>query len=204
MVLPYDESAARSAADDAVRGARERFPSARTKVVHGVPARALIDEIVREQSTLVAVGSHGLGRVAGVLAGSTTTSLVHGAPCSVLVTRKDGNVIPRRIAVGVDGSTQSAAAYAAARDLADRFDGELIVVVAEGGKHLDSAGVWLIAGDRIRAIAHEPVSALTSASRDADLLVVGSRGLHGLKSLGSVSERVAHRAECSMLIVRGS
>ena len=187
-----------------MRGARERFPSARTKVVHGFPARALFDEIVREQSTLVAVGSHGLGRAAGILAGSTTTSLVHEAPCSVLVTRKDGNGLPHRIAVGVDGSTQSAAAYAAARYLADRFDGELIVVVAEGGKHLDSAGVWLIAGDRIHAIADDPVSALASASRDADLLVVGSRGLHGLKSLGSVSERVAHRAECSMLIVRGS
>jgi nucleotide-binding universal stress UspA family protein len=43
---------------------------------------------------------------------------------------------------------------------------------------------------------------LTAASHDADLLVLGSRGLHGLKALGSVSERVAHRAECSTLIVR--
>ena len=38
--------------------------------------------------------------------------------------------------------------------------------------------------------------------RDADLLVVGSRGLHGLRSLGSVSERVAHQARSSVLIVR--
>ena len=38
--------------------------------------------------------------------------------------------------------------------------------------------------------------------RDADLLVVGSRGLHGVRALGSVSERVAHRAPCSVLVVR--
>jgi nucleotide-binding universal stress UspA family protein len=47
-----------------------------------------------------------------------------------------------------------------------------------------------------------PVDALVSASRDADLLVVGSRGLHGFRSLGSVSERVAHQARSSVLIVR--
>jgi nucleotide-binding universal stress UspA family protein len=47
-----------------------------------------------------------------------------------------------------------------------------------------------------------PVDALVSASRDADLLVVGSRGLHGLRALGSVSERVAHQALCSVLVVR--
>src|SRR5262249_50301448 len=33
---------------------------------------------------------------------------------------------------------------------------------------------------------------------------LGSRGLHGLKSLGSVSERVAHGASNSVLVIRGS
>jgi nucleotide-binding universal stress UspA family protein len=50
----------------------------------------------------------------------------------------------------------------------------------------------------------KPVQALVSAAADADLVVVGSRGLHGLKALGSVSERVAHRAHCSTLVVRES
>jgi nucleotide-binding universal stress UspA family protein len=48
----------------------------------------------------------------------------------------------------------------------------------------------------------EPVQALVSAAADADLVVVGSRGLHGLKAIGSVSERVAHEARCSTLVVR--
>lgn len=198
-----DERAARSDAEDALRAAKKQLPSARTMVVHDFPAHALIDEIERAQSTLVAVGSHGQARVAGILVGSTATQLVHDAPCSVLVARKMRDRFPRRIAVGVDGSPQSAAAYAAARYLAKCFDGDLIVVVAEGGKRLDVAGVSLIAGDGFRVIPDEPVRVLVAASADADLLVLGSRGLHGLKSLGSVSERVAHRAEGSTLIVRG-
>ena len=44
---------------------------------------------------------------------------------------------------------------------------------------------------------------LTTESETADLVVVGSRGLQGLKFLGSVSERVAHQAKCSVLVVRG-
>jgi nucleotide-binding universal stress UspA family protein len=37
---------------------------------------------------------------------------------------------------------------------------------------------------------------------DAALIVMGSRGRTGLAALGSVSERVAHRASCSVLVVR--
>ena len=199
-----DERAAQRGAEDALDAAKEWLPSARTKVAHGFPAHVLIDEITREDATLVAVGSHGQGQVAGILRGSTATSLVHGARCSVLLTRRMRDRFPSRIAVGVDGSLQSADAYAAARHLADRFGSELTVVVAEGGKPVDLAAVSLIAGDEFLVIPDEPVPVLSATSADADLLVLGSRGLHGLKSLGSVSERVAHRAGCSTLIVRRS
>ena len=205
-ILPaYDaeQEAARSAAEAAVQTARQLLPTARTIVVRDFAAQALIDEIERAPSTLVVVGSHGQPRTVGILTGSTATKLLHDAPCSVFLARPMKDV-PRRIAVGVDGSPESAAAYAVARQLAERFDGDLMVVVAEGGKRLDVAGVSLIAGDGFHVIRDEPVPVLVAASAEADLLVLGSRGLHGVKSLGSVSERVAHRAECSTLIVRTS
>ena len=37
---------------------------------------------------------------------------------------------------------------------------------------------------------------------DADLIIVGSRSLRAFEALGSVSERVAHQAHCSVLVVR--
>jgi nucleotide-binding universal stress UspA family protein len=36
----------------------------------------------------------------------------------------------------------------------------------------------------------------------ASLVVMGSRGQSGVAALGSVSERVTHHAECSVLVVR--
>jgi nucleotide-binding universal stress UspA family protein len=49
-----------------------------------------------------------------------------------------------------------------------------------------------------------PARALMRASEDADLLVVGSRGLGGFKRLllGSVSSQVAHHSRCPVVIVR--
>ena len=76
--------------------------------------------------------------------------------------------------------------------------------MARGGRGADREAVEAL---REGLPAHElvedprsPVHALTGAG--ADLIVVGSRGLHGLRALGSVSERVAHGAEASVLVAR--
>lgn len=163
---------------------------------------ALIREARRGEYTLIAVGSHGAGRAFGVLSGSTATELVHKAPCSVLVARASGTAFPRKIVVGVDGSQESELAYAAARELAVRFGATLWPVVATGGKGVNRAAAAAIIDVRYEELPDRPVRALVAAAADADLLVLGSRGLHGLASVGSVSERVAHRAHCSTLVVR--
>jgi nucleotide-binding universal stress UspA family protein len=199
-----EEEACRRAVQDSLRRAREAAAPtfATTKTTRGIAWHALLEEIERARATLVAVGSQGQGRMHGVLVGSTTTELVHKAPCSVLVARQAGPDFPEHIVVGLDGSRESAAAYATARTLADRFGAELWPVVGHGGKAVDRRLVATIV-EEWEDLQDEPVTALTAAAADGDLLVVGSRGLHGLKSLGSVSERVAHNAHCSTLIVRG-
>jgi nucleotide-binding universal stress UspA family protein len=55
-----------------------------------------------------------------------------------------------------------------------------------------------------RLIEGQPGDALLDASRGAELLVVGSRGLGGLTGmvLGSVSHGAVHHAHCSVLVVR--
>lgn len=202
----FDEDVQRDAATRSLGRARQdvAVASPTGKIVRGRAATALISEVEREQDTLLVVGSHGLGRLAGFVTGSTATEVIRKAPCSVLVARKrrESDGFPNKVVVGVDGSPESAAAYAVARRLSDRFDAELWPVVAAGGKSVDRRLVDLIIDGRPEESPDEPVTALVGAAADADLLVVGSRGRHGLKALGSVSERVAHQAHSSVLVLR--
>jgi nucleotide-binding universal stress UspA family protein len=56
-----------------------------------------------------------------------------------------------------------------------------------------------------RVVEGAPSRALVDESRDADMLVVGSRGHGGFAGLllGSVSQQVSHHAACPVVIVRG-
>jgi nucleotide-binding universal stress UspA family protein len=57
----------------------------------------------------------------------------------------------------------------------------------------------------IQAVNDHPAPALIDASKEAGLLVVGSRGLGGFQqlSLGSVSSHCIHHAHCPVVVVRG-
>jgi nucleotide-binding universal stress UspA family protein len=173
------------------------------RFVNGPEVPGLLHEIERAAATLVAAGSHGHRRLTEMLIGGVAGELLHSAPCSVLVARppKDTGVFPRSIVAGLDGSVASELALEAAEQLAGRLCIPLRVIAAVQGRAIDLDEIR-----RRRPAAEEidarPVEALVAASHDADLLVVGSRGLHGVRALGSVSERVGHRAHCSVLVVR--
>ncbi len=57
---------------------------------------------------------------------------------------------------------------------------------------------------RPKVLAGRAAKALIDASQDADLLVVGSRGIGGFAGmlLGSVSQHVAAHAACTVVVVR--
>lgn len=70
-------------------------------------------------------------------------------------------------------------------------------LAAEGGK---PEGVVI---DPV-VVAADPARALIELSEDADLLVIGSRGLGGFQGLlvGSVSQKCLHHARCPVVVVR--
>jgi nucleotide-binding universal stress UspA family protein len=201
----FEEALQRTTAEKALFAARNYiapYTAATGKLVRGTPGSQLLEEIERYEDTLIAVGSSGTGRLRGIVAGAVATEIVHKAPCSVLVARPVDNGFPRRVVVGVDGSVESAAAYAAAHYIAERFGAELHALVAWGGKDINERLVATITDGAHDDRCESPAEALVAAAEGADLIIVGSRGLHGLRALGSVSERVAHTAPCSALVVR--
>jgi nucleotide-binding universal stress UspA family protein len=200
-----DEELQRSTAEKGLRAATEYvapYAAAAAELVRGAPVASLLAEIERDEDTLISIGSSGTGRLLGVVEGAVATELIHRSPSSVLVARQANDGFPQRILVGVDGSVESAAAYTAARYLAERFDAELHTVVAWGGKGVNERLVAAITDGEHEDRHEAPARALTDAAERADLVVVGSRGLHGLRAVGSVSERVAHTTCCSTLVVR--
>jgi nucleotide-binding universal stress UspA family protein len=202
VVVPH-AGTARKAVEGAAAAVAEIHERVETLALEGQSARALVQTAAERDGDLVVVGTHGGRRLAGIILGSTATFVLHDAPSSVLIARDGARERwPASIVVGVDGSEQSLDAYATATTLASRFGASIRAIACTKG--IPSDGL-----DRLRAAVpglepsdYDPVDALVAASRGADLVVVGSRGLKGLRALGSVSERVAHESTCSVLVVR--
>ncbi len=134
----------------------------------------------------------------------------------------------RRIVVGVDGSEGAQAALRWAAGEArlgpsrvrvitawsyplspgyagvpkDAFSEAATRTLAEATKQV--AGLLPDSQIETQVVEASPARALIEASKDADLLVVGSRGRGGFKGLllGSVSLHCAHHAHCPVAIVR--
>ncbi len=138
------------------------------------------------------------------------------------------------IVVGVDGSASAHAALGFALDearlrgVAVRMVGAWHVPVAAYGGAMVPPGPGLVrelepqttrvleraledardaaAGVDVETVVREgaPSGVLLEEAQDAELLVVGSRGLGGFRGLllGSVSQQCAHHAPCPVVIVR--
>ncbi|MGV9457292.1 universal stress protein [Streptomyces sp. NPDC003635] len=121
----------------------------------------------------------------------------------------------RHVTVGVDGSLADARALDRAAEEAERRCIALHIVYAVPDR--DEAGpVLASAAHRIRArrpglpvvasaVEANPAHALLREGRDADLTVVGTRGLGGVtgRLFGSVSLRLAAHTRSPLLVVRG-
>ena len=206
------------ALEDAARAAIRAGASATWKILRKPdPAEALLEEA--HGHDLAAVGSHAGSRASGIFFGSTASTLVHRADAPVLVARKvpgAKDAFPKRILVASDGSPGSSEAASLAGRIGHANGSNVTLVhVSDGETPSMRAELARQTVELLETVGQEP--AFCDASGDphdeisrlaaelgASLVVIGSRGLGGVKALGSVSERVAHDAPCSVLVVRAS
>lgn len=83
---------AKESAEQAENQIRSLFPGVSlnitAEVLGGSPQRVLVEKAKEWEADLIVVGSHGYGFWSRALLGSVSNSVVHHAPCSVLIVRK--------------------------------------------------------------------------------------------------------------------
>lgn len=189
----------------------DAFPSVNPILMRGRDVAALLSGIATLEADLVAVGSHGTSRPAGVVFGSVASAMAHYAPCSVLIAREPPAAeFPGLIVHANDGSPESLEAAHVAGSLAARY-GSTAVTLHVGetqGRGVAEEAVALMEVSGLEPVMRteqgSPHRRIVEVANDvgASLIVMGSRGRTGLAALGSVSERVVHHASCSVLVVR--
>jgi len=202
-----------------------------TQVAIGAPIEVLGSEARRAQ--LLVLGDRGLGGLAGLLLGSVAVGLAAHGACPVVIVRGEragaGND-ESPVVVGIDDSPISEAALAFAFEAAAARGVGLVVVHAWSPTAIDDALAPVMDWDAATAeedallaerlagweqkhpevavrrtvVRNGAVRSLVAASREAQLVVVGSRGRGNATGLllGSVSHGVLHASHCPVAIVR--
>lgn len=192
---------------------------------------ALLTERAADASAVV-LGSRGHGAAGEIFVGSVSQGVARRAHAPVVVVRVPQNLASNRIVVGADGSEASNRALEFACARASLTSEKVLAMHAwfPTGVAVDRYGyVPPVSGETVeqaRASLDEIVAkahadhpevdiesavrgdaasrALVEASRDASLVVVGSRGLGAVAQviLGSTSHDVLHHAHCPVAVVR--
>ncbi|WP_424527939.1 universal stress protein [Sphaerisporangium viridialbum] len=216
---------------EAAKAARERVPglAVETASLTGRVRAELLNE-ARDAVELV-VGTRGLGGFMGLVLGSVSMGVAGHAECPVVVAGHPQDTVHGEVAVGHDGSPESEAALEYAFEEAHLRGARLRAVYAwqmsvylpmfasytpdlervyDMGKRAakEQLAPWHEKYPQVEVrdamVRTHPVEALSEASSQADLVVVGSRGRGAIGSavLGSVSHGVLHHAYCPVAVVR--
>jgi nucleotide-binding universal stress UspA family protein len=201
-----------------------------TACVRGFASPTLIQ--VSHKAAMVVMGAVGHGIISRASIGPTTLQVAMNAHCPVVVIGHEGRTSASahgRVVVGVDGSADSLGALGEAFDRAALRGAKLQVVHAWQPRKAGNGVTTAVAGwpthesdleEAVEAtitahtaahpdvaVAHDivkgdPVRALGEHSQDADLVIVGRRGLGGFPGLriGSVPVRLMGRTACPLVI----
>ncbi|WP_306213996.1 universal stress protein [Actinoplanes sp. RD1] len=223
------DRAIHGALNEAVALAKQSHPSVPTHItfVHNSAALELIGRSAH--ASLVVLGCRGHSAVTGLL-GSVSVAVSAHAKCPVVVVRGEP-AVDAPVVVGVDDSASAQVALAFAVEEAVARNVALRVIRTWP----PVTGIWeespmvtrtvseqerqpfdeLVAGWRQKhpqlaitaeAVVEHPAAALAEASKDAQLLVVGTRG-HGAvvgMMLGSVSQHLLRHSACTVAVAHGT
>jgi nucleotide-binding universal stress UspA family protein len=169
------------------------------------------------EAGLVVVGHRGTGGFAGLLAGSVALHTAAHALCPVVVVRGTEAAPDAPVVVGVDGSPESREATEFAFAAAARRGVPLVAVCGWPVDRVAPAADSIVTtlgtsparypSVELRAefvSGRSPADAMVRAAERAGLVVVGSRGLSGLRGLllGSVGRALIEHAPCPVAVVR--
>ena len=227
-----DDNAAHSDAQEILSKAKaiadEQGVEATTLIVTGDPASVFVE--LSRNYNLIVIGNRGKGGLAERLLGTTSSSLPAYAYCPIVVvpyTDDDGNLMHlnntiTKVAVGSDESKWGLKALEIAANFAAAWDAELDVISAVPNmKGSDDEGVMASFKDDLEVhikpleeahpdlkinkqiVPGPAVGALTKASYDHDVVVVGSRGRGGFTGLllGSTSQVLLQHAVGPVYVV---
>lgn len=195
----------------------------------GEPSRELA--AATEDASMLVLGSHRANAGAQHSTSRRAARLAAAVSCPVVVVPSDDTGEGRGIVVGVDGSADSIAAVRFAAREADFYGEPLTVIYSwyapQPWSGSTASSVWptepkdedrMVLSEAIAGISEDypgltvrpelvvadPVLALDRAARSARMLVVGSRGRHGLTKLllGSVSEQLVWMLPCAVAVIR--
>jgi nucleotide-binding universal stress UspA family protein len=194
-----------------------------TKVVAGSP----YNEIIREQrnidASLIILGACGADKTDGETIGSTAERVLRGARCHILLVRDklENDEFYKNILIPSDGSDDAGYAAIFAASIARRYNSGLIACsMIRTGSKKDLAEAERITSD-VAALGKEkgieaetlvwegkPAVEILKAidAKHVDLAVIGytGKGVVSRWVLGSVSEKVARRAPCSVMVVKSA
>ncbi|HLK73589.1 MAG TPA: universal stress protein [Streptosporangiaceae bacterium] len=201
-------------------GAVPDLTDVRTLLAEGSPAQVLCEH--SSAAEMVVLGSRGYGGLAGSRLGSVSWQVACQGQGRIVVVRgqwRAVNQAPGPVVAGIDGSPDSQDALTFAFEEAALRDVPLVAVCAlmdepgrlGGARRMEENFDRLMTSrekehPEITVLRHvtfgTPRSALLTATAEAQMLVVGARGLGGLAgmSLGSVAGALVHHSPCPVAV----
>jgi nucleotide-binding universal stress UspA family protein len=188
------------------------------------PGRGLHEQAEAQGADLIVVGSCSRGLLGRAMLGDDARAALNGTPCTVAVAARGyaTSATPlMRIGVGYDGSPESIAALAAARQLAAETKGSVSALQIVTIPPVMYAGLMPpLLGESVdtmieeargqmrgmpdvegRAVYGVPGEELSAFGDQLDLLVVGSRNFGPVRRrvVGSTCDYLERHARCSLL-----